>query len=56
VKVDTNDGHVVAAIGNGPGAGDGQFSESNFMAWDKAGNMVVGDTAIPRVTVMLKPR
>jgi sugar lactone lactonase YvrE len=56
VKVDTNDGHVIAAIGNGPGKGDGQFGEANFLTWDKAGNMYAGDTEIPRVTEMIKPR
>lgn len=56
VKVDTEDGHVIAAIGNGPGRGDGQFSESNYMVWDKQGNLYIGDTAIPRVTEMVKPR
>ena len=56
VQVDTADGHVIAAIGNGPGKGDGQFGEANFLTWDKAGNMYAGDTEIPRVTEMIKPR
>jgi hypothetical protein len=55
VEVDTDDGHVIAAIGNGPGKGDGQFGESNFMTWDKAGNLYIGDTEMARVTVMMKP-
>ena len=54
--MDQNDGHVIAAIGNGPGRGEGQFGESNFLTWDKAGNMYTGDTEIPRVTEMIKPR
>jgi sugar lactone lactonase YvrE len=56
VMVDTDDGHVIAAIGNGPGKGNGEFGESNFMAWDKQGNLYIGDTEIPRVTVMMKPK
>jgi len=56
LKVDQNDGHVIAAVGNGPGSGQGQFWESNFLAWDKDGNMYTGDTGIARVTQMLKPK
>jgi sugar lactone lactonase YvrE len=55
LKVDKNDGHVIAAIGNGPGFGEGQFWESNFLAWDRAGNMYTGDTGNARVTEFVKP-
>ncbi len=44
------DGNVLGAIGNGPGTGDGQFSESTYMAMDAQGNLYAGDTSGARVT------
>lgn len=49
------DANVLGAIGNGPGKGEGQFSESAYMAMDSHGNLYVGDTAIPRITEMVAP-
>jgi len=50
------DANVLGAIGNGPGRGEGQFSESAYMAMDSHGNLYVGDTAIPRITEMVAPK
>ncbi|MBZ5607239.1 MAG: 6-bladed beta-propeller [Acidobacteriia bacterium] len=50
------DGNVLGAIGNGPGRGEGQFSESAYMAMDSQGDLYVGDTAIPRITEMVAPK
>jgi sugar lactone lactonase YvrE len=50
------DGHVLGAIGNGSGTGEGQFIESNYMTWDKQGNIYAGDTSVGRVTEMIAPR
>jgi sugar lactone lactonase YvrE len=55
LKIDHN-GNVLGAVGNGPGRGDGQFSESNFMGWDKQGHLYAGDTGIGRVTEMIPPK
>ncbi len=44
------DGNVLGAIGNGPGKGEGQFTESTYMAMDSHGNLFVGDTGAGRVT------
>jgi sugar lactone lactonase YvrE len=49
------DANVLGAIGNGPGRGEGQFSESAYMAMDSHGNLYVGDTSIPRITEMVAP-
>ena len=46
------DGNVLGAIGNGPGRGEGQFFESTYMVMDSHGNLLVGDTATPRITVL----
>jgi DNA-binding beta-propeller fold protein YncE len=54
LKID-QDGHVLGAAGNGSGFGPGQFIESNYMAWDKAGNLYTGDTSVGRVTEMVAP-
>ena len=51
LKLDRN-GNVLAAVGNGSGLGTGQFVESTYMAWDKAGNVYSGDTSVGRVTKM----
>jgi len=49
------DGNVRGAIGNGPGRGEGQFSESNYMAMDAQGNLYSGDTGNGRITEMVAP-
>lgn len=55
LKID-RDGHVVGAVGNGPGIGTGEFAETNYMAWDKQGNIYTGDTDIGRVTEIVASR
>ena len=50
------DGRVLGAIGNGPGRGDGQFVESNYMAMDSRGNLYSGDTTVGRITKMVPPK
>jgi streptogramin lyase len=50
------EGKVLGAIGNGPGRGEGQFVESNYMAMDSQGNLYSGDTAVGRITKMVAPR
>ena len=50
------DGKVLGAIGNGPGRGDGQFVESNYMVMDPAGNLYTGDTSVGRITEMVASR
>jgi len=47
------DGNVLGAIGNGPGRGEGQFIESNYMAMDSRGNLFTGDTSVARITEMV---
>ena len=47
-------GNVLGAIGNGSGTGEGQFIESNYLTWDKDGNLYTGDTSVGRVTEMLR--
>jgi DNA-binding beta-propeller fold protein YncE len=47
------DGNVLGAIGNGPGKGPGQFTESNYMAMDSHGNLFTGDTGYARITEMV---
>jgi sugar lactone lactonase YvrE len=54
-KIDWN-GEVLGAIGNGPGSGDGQFTESTYMAMDAQGNLYAGDTGLPRITMLLAAR
>lgn len=54
LKID-QEGHVLGAVGNGSGTGEGQFIESNYMTWDKQGNLYAGDTSVGRVTEMLAP-
>jgi len=56
LKVDQADGAVLGAIGNGQGIGEGQFTESNYLTWDKEGNLYTGDTLVPRITEMVKPK
>jgi len=55
LKID-EDGNVLGAVGNGSGTGDGQFIETNYMTWDKQGNLYTGDTSVGRVTEMVAPR
>jgi len=55
LKIDQN-GNVLGAIGNGSGTGPGQFIESNYLTWDREGNLYAGDTSVGRVTEMLAPR
>src|SRR5256886_14665072 len=50
------EGNVLGAIGNGPGRGDGQFVESNYMVMDSEGNLYTGDTSAGRITKMIAPR
>ena len=49
LEMDRN-GTVLGALGNGSGTGDGQYIESNYMTWDKQGNLYTGDTSVGRVT------
>ena len=55
LKIDW-DGNALGAIGNGPGRGEGQFVESNYMAMDAKGNLYSGDTSGDRITKMIAPR
>jgi hypothetical protein len=55
LKIDQN-GHVLGAVGNGSGTGDGQFIESNYMTWDQQGNLYTGDTSVGRVRKWLRLR
>ena len=55
LKIDQN-GNVLGAVGNGSGTGEGQFIETNYMAWDKQGNLYTGDTSVGRVTEMVAPK
>lgn len=55
LKIDRN-GNVLGAIGNGSGTGEGQFIESNYMTWDKQGNLYTADTSVGRVTEMIAPK
>jgi sugar lactone lactonase YvrE len=50
------DGNVLGAIGNGPGRGEGQFTESNYMAMDSHGNLFTGDTGAGRISEMVAPK
>jgi sugar lactone lactonase YvrE len=55
LKIDEN-GNVLGAVGNGSGLGTGQFIETNYMVWDKQGNLYTGDTSVGRVTEMIAPK
>jgi streptogramin lyase len=55
LKIDQS-GNVLGAVGNGSGTSEGQFIESNYMTWDKQGNLYTGDTSVGRVTEMLAPK
>jgi hypothetical protein len=55
LKLDRN-GHVLGAIGNGMGIGNGQFIEASYWVMDKQDNLYAGDTSVGRVTKMVAPR
>jgi len=55
LKID-REGNVQGAIGNGRGTGLGQFMETDFMAFDKKGNVYSGDTTVARITEMIAPQ
>jgi len=55
LKLDRS-GKVVGAVGNGMGIGFGQFIEAAYFAFDKSGNIFVGDTSTGRVTELVAPR
>ncbi len=55
LKIDRN-GTVLGAVGNGSGTGDGQYIESNYLTWDKQGNIYTGDTSVGRVTEWVAAR
>ena len=49
-------GRITGVAGEGPGRGNGQFAESNYIVMDKRGNLYVGDTSVTRVTMMAPRR
>lgn len=53
LKLD-RDGHVLGAVGNGMGIGEGQFIEASYWSFTKDDNLIAGDTSVGRVTVMSK--
>ncbi len=53
LKINRN-GKVLGAVGRGPGRGVGQFHATNYMAWDKQGNIYTGDS-INRITEFVAP-
>lgn len=55
LKIDRN-GNVLGAVGNGSGTGGGQFIESNYITWDRDGNLYSGDTSVGRVTEWVRAR
>ena len=55
LKID-RDGNVLGAIGGGQGKAEGQFMESNYMTWDRDGNIYLGDTILPRITELVAPK
>jgi len=55
LKID-REGNVLGAIGGGQGKAESQFMESNYMVWDKDGNIYLGDTILPRVTELVAPK
>jgi hypothetical protein len=55
LKID-RDGNVLGAIGSGQGKAKGQFIESNYMTWDRHGNIYLGDTILPRITELVAPK
>jgi len=62
LKMDRN-GKVLGALGNGPGQGEGYgtyptgvFHETNYLTWDKQGNVWVGDSSVGRITEFIAPK
>ena len=55
LKIDRS-GNVLGAVGNGSGTGGGQFIESNYITWDRDGNLYSGDTSVGRVTEWVRAR
>jgi sugar lactone lactonase YvrE len=55
LKIDRN-GTVLGAMGNGSGTGDGQYIESNYLTWDRQGNIYTGDTSVGRLTQWSAPK
>lgn len=55
LKIDRN-GNVLGAVGNGPGRGEGQFSEASYFATDAQGNIYAGATGFDRITLMIPPK
>lgn len=53
LKIGRN-GNVLGAVGNGSGTGGGQFIESNYITWDRDGNLYSGDTSVGRVTEWMR--
>lgn len=51
----TREGKVLGAIGNGPGIGNGEVTETGYIRWDSHGNLWTGDTSFARVTEWVKP-
>jgi len=55
LKMD-REGHILGAIGNGMGIGEGQFIEASYWVMDKQDNLYAGDTSVGRVTKMTAPK
>jgi hypothetical protein len=47
------EGHVLGAIGNGPGRGEGQFVEASYLVMDSRGDLFTGDTSVARITQLV---
>jgi sugar lactone lactonase YvrE len=47
------DGNILGATGNGPGRGDGQFTEASYLVADAYGNIFTGDTGLARITELV---
>ncbi len=50
----SRDGKVLGVIGNGPGRGEGEVSETGYIRWDSKGNLWTGDTSNARITEWVK--
>ena len=55
LKID-RDGKVLGAIGGGMGLEPGKFIEAASIAFDKAGNIYVGDTSVARIAKISPPK
>ena len=49
------DGNILGATGNGPGRGEGQFTEASYLVIDSRGNIFTGDTGLARITELIAP-